>query len=163
VRVRRALNYAIDRGAIARMYGGAAIATPHCQPLTPGMPGFRRYCPNTARPVRSGAWSAPNLARARRLVAASGTQGQRIDIWGTTDGFVPRRVPSYVAALLRSLGYRTKLHLVPHRRITPAMRRRFQISVDGDWLPTIRGRPHTSLSSSVAAAERVMATSATPG
>lgn len=135
VRVRRALNYAIDRGAIARMYGGAAVAIPHCQPLTPGMPGFRRYCPYTARPVRSGAWSAPNLARARRLVAASGAQGQRIDIWGTTDGFVPGRVPRYVAALLHSLGYRTKLHLVPHTRITPAMRKRFQISVDGDWLP----------------------------
>ena len=59
----------------------------------------------------------------------------RIDVWGTTDGFVPRGVPLYVSSLLRKLGYRVKLHLEPSSSITPEMRRRFQISVDGDWLP----------------------------
>src|ERR1019366_3358848 len=37
VLVREALNYAIDRRAIAQMYGGPAFATPTCQPLAPGL------------------------------------------------------------------------------------------------------------------------------
>lgn len=135
VRVRRALNFAIDRGKIARMYGGAAVAVPHCQPLTPGMPGYRPYCPYTARPGASGSWHAPDIARAWEPVVASGTRGERIDVWGTTDGFVPTGVPTYAASVLRSLGYRTELHLVPSTSISPAQRARFQISVDGDWLP----------------------------
>ncbi|MGZ8795036.1 MAG: ABC transporter substrate-binding protein [Gaiellaceae bacterium] len=136
VRVRRALNLAVDRARIARMYGGASAATPICQPLPPGLLGYRRYCPYTLAPTAGGAWRAPDLARARRLVAASGTKGQLVHVWGQTDQLgVPRRLPAYVASVLRSLGYRTKLHLVPSASITYAMRRSFQLSVDGDWIP----------------------------
>jgi YVTN family beta-propeller protein len=134
VRVRRALNLAIDRARIVRMYGGASAATPTCQPLPAGFLGYRPYCPHTRSPG-GGAWRAPDLLRARRLVAASGTKGQLVEIWGTTDALVPRALPAYVASVLRSLGYRTKLHLVPGASITYAQRRRFQLSVDGDWLP----------------------------
>ena len=134
-RVRRALNLALDRHRIADMYGGRTVAVPACQPLTPGMPGYRRYCPYTRDPRPDGVWSAPDLDRARRLVAESGTRGQRVDVWGTTDEVaVPRNEPAYVAAVLRSLGYRTRLHLAPVSHITMAMRQRFQLSVDGDWI-----------------------------
>ena len=135
VRVRRALNLAIDRARIVRMYGGASAATPTCQPLPPGFLGYRRYCPYTSSPDPDGAWRVPDLRRARRLVVASGTKGQLVQVWGTTDALLPRGLPAYVASVLRSLGYRTKLHLVPGASITYAMRRRFQLSVDGDWLP----------------------------
>jgi peptide/nickel transport system substrate-binding protein len=136
VRVRRALNYAIDRAKIARMYGGRAVATSLCQPLAPGMPGYRRYCPYTADPRPDWAWKAPDLAAARRLVAASGTSGTRIDVWGTTDTIAaPRELPAYFAGVLRSLGYRTRLHLVPFSSLTTAVRRRIQLVVGGDWTP----------------------------
>jgi peptide/nickel transport system substrate-binding protein len=132
-RVRRALNYAINRATVVRMYGGPAVGTPLCQPLAPGMPGFRRYCPYTVHPRSDGAWSAPDLARARRLVAASGTQGTRVDVWGTTDSIaVPRELPAYFARVLRSLGYRTRLHLVPSPRLS-TLDRGIQLSVAGDW------------------------------
>ena len=42
-------------------------------------------------------------------------------------------MPAYVAGVLRSLGYRVHLHLVPAAAISKAMRRNFQLSVDGDW------------------------------
>ena len=135
VRVRQALNYAIDRGRIERMYGGSSFASPTCQPLTPGLPGYRRYCPYTLQPRPDGAWNAPNLVRARRLVSESGTRGERIDVWGSTDEpFIPRGMPAYVASVLRSLGYRVQLHVVPFASIREPQRRRFQLSVDGDWL-----------------------------
>ena len=123
VRVRRALNYAIDRERIARMYGDG-VAVPLCQVLLPGVPGHRAHCPY-----------ARDLAKARALVAASGTRGMRVDVWGTTDQVgVPHQLPAYFASVLRSLGYRVRLRLVPSARITSALRRRIQLSVDGDWL-----------------------------
>jgi peptide/nickel transport system substrate-binding protein len=135
LRVRRALNYAIDRGKIARMYG-PLLAIPLCQPLAPGFTAFRRYCPYTRDPRADGTWSAPDLAEARRLVAASGTRGQHVTVWGSPDeGLIPRGLPAYIASVLRELGYRTTLHLVPFASMTPAIWRRIQISVDGDWLP----------------------------
>jgi YVTN family beta-propeller protein len=133
-RVRRALNYAINRNKIVRLYGGPSFATPTCQPLAPGLPGYGRYCPYTLHPRPGGAWTAPDLAKAQRLVTASGTRGERISVWGASDGYVPPTVPAYIADILRTLGYRVQLHLVPLATITQAMRRRFQLSVDGDWL-----------------------------
>jgi YVTN family beta-propeller protein len=134
VRVRQALNLALDRRRIEEMYGGATVATPTCQPITPGIPGYVRYCPYTRDPRPDGDWEAPDLSKAKRLVAASGTLGERIDVWGTTDEVaVPRQEPAYVASVLRSLGYRTRLHILPTSQITEAMRRGFQLSVDGDW------------------------------
>jgi peptide/nickel transport system substrate-binding protein len=133
VRVRRALNYAIDRARIVRMYGGPVAAAPICQPLAPAMPGYRPYCPYTRRPTLSGAWRAPNLTLARRLVAASGTKGMRVDVWGATGLLVPEELPRYVVRVLRSLGYRTRLRMIPYTSYTPAMRRTLQLTVDGDW------------------------------
>jgi ABC-type transport system substrate-binding protein len=135
VRVRQALNYAIDRARIARWYGGPLVATPLCQPLAPGLPGYRRYCPYTRRSRSDGRWSGPDPARACRLVAASGTLGERIDVWAASDFGVPPQVPRYIARVLRLLGYRVRLHLVPAASITLAMRRDFQLSVDGSWAP----------------------------
>jgi peptide/nickel transport system substrate-binding protein len=122
VRVRRALNLAIDRAKIARMYGGSVIATPSCQPLAPRIPGYRRYCPYTREPRPNGAWSAPDLAR--------------VDVWGTTNEIaLSAALPAYVTDVLRSIGLRARLHVVPYEDISPAKRRRIQVSVDGDWLP----------------------------
>jgi peptide/nickel transport system substrate-binding protein len=136
VRVRRALNYAVDRATIARIYGRAAGAQPLCQTLPPGFPGYERYCPYTLDPTPAGRWTAPNLALARRLVEASGTRGRRIDVWGATDlPYVPRRLAAYVATVLRSLGYRTAVHLIPYASFSPRTRKTMQLTVDGDWVP----------------------------
>jgi peptide/nickel transport system substrate-binding protein len=136
IRVRRALNYAIDRRVIVRLYGGPAVATPYCQPLLPGLLGFRRYCPYTLHPLTDGRWTKPNLALARRLVAASGTSGQRIVVWGSSDfPYIPHGVPAYIASVLRSLGYRASIHLVPFGEWNDSLSKRMQIGAGLDWVP----------------------------
>jgi YVTN family beta-propeller protein len=80
VLARKAFNYAINRAEIARLYGGPSFATPICEPIAPGLPGYKRYCPYTLHPRANGAWSAPDLARARQLVAESGTAGDRVEV-----------------------------------------------------------------------------------
>ena len=98
VRVRQALNLAIDRQAVARLYGGTIAASPTCQILPPGVLGYKRYCPYTFSPTSNGRWRAPDLARARRLVAASGTRGDRVTVWGSTDDPTPVQLVAPYAA-----------------------------------------------------------------
>jgi YVTN family beta-propeller protein len=99
MRVRRALNYGIDRRAVVRAAGGRTVASPTCQILPPNFPGYVRYCP----------YGAPDLRTARRLVAASGTRGMRVVV--RTQPIVAPAARSTVA-LLRRLGYRATLKLM---------------------------------------------------
>jgi peptide/nickel transport system substrate-binding protein len=110
VRVRRAINYAIDRREVANLHGGAAVAQPTCQVLPPLLIGFRRYCHYTADADATGEWKAPDVEKARALLAASGTRGDRVVVW-TFSYF--HREALYLVALLRRLGYRARLHEVP--------------------------------------------------
>jgi peptide/nickel transport system substrate-binding protein len=107
LRVRRAVNYAVDRAAISGSYGGPTYAPPTCQLRPPGTVGFRRYCPYTAAPSRTGEWKAPDLTRARRLVAASGTRGMKVTVW-TYPGFWESAAEGAVRAL-EQLGYRASI------------------------------------------------------
>jgi peptide/nickel transport system substrate-binding protein len=117
------------------MYGGPAFATPTCQPLAPGLPGYRRYCPYSSHPVADGSYTGPDLTYAKRLVARSGTRGERVGVWGSPDeGYIPPGVAAYTAGVLRSLSYRTTLHLVPLASITNAMYPRFQFATTGVWI-----------------------------
>ncbi len=73
----------------------------------PDVPGYVRYCPYTLGPRRTGEWTAPDLAKARRLVRASGTQGQTVTVWSWRGGF--EKEARYLVSLLRRLGYRAHI------------------------------------------------------
>ena len=109
-RARRAVAYAVDRGALVALAGGAAFAQSTCQVLPPNFPGYRPYCPFTRNPSAGGHWSAPDLARARALVAASGTKGASVVI-AVEGQFAP--IAHRVAADLRRIGYRPSLRAFP--------------------------------------------------
>jgi len=108
VRVRRAVNYAADRAAAARASTAFVGAEPTCQILPPDFPGYRPYCPYTLHPG-ANEWTAPDLSRARRLVAASGTRGALITVWEPERH---RGEARSATALFRSLGYRTRIKRV---------------------------------------------------
>jgi DNA-binding SARP family transcriptional activator/ABC-type transport system substrate-binding protein/DNA-binding beta-propeller fold protein YncE len=109
LRVRRAANYAANRSAALPASAQNLGSETTCQILPSNFPGFRRYCPYTVRPSSTGLWNGPDLGRARRLVSASGTRGAPVTVWvpcnQTSEGPV-------AAALIRSLGYRTRLRNV---------------------------------------------------
>jgi ABC-type transport system substrate-binding protein/DNA-binding SARP family transcriptional activator len=114
--VRRALALAVDRSAIVRLAGGAKAARATCQILPPSFPGYQPFCPYTANPNPAGVWHAPDLARARRLIASSGTVGARVSVATIASDPAKLATGRYVVRLLRALGYRTTLHLYasPH-------------------------------------------------
>jgi peptide/nickel transport system substrate-binding protein len=113
--VRRALNYAIDRDRIARFTGSSLTAQATCQILAPTLPGYRPYCPYTLDPNPSGTWTAPDLARAEHLVAASGTRGMKVTLLiNPPFPTAPtQKIGRYVVSVLDRLGYRASLRMVP--------------------------------------------------
>ena len=113
VTVRRALNFAIDRRRIVNFAGGALAAQPTCQVLPPTLAGYKPYCPYTLNPNSSGAWTAPDLAKARRLVESSGTRGMKVTLWlQPNDQTNPTaKIGPYLVSVLDRLGYRASLRV----------------------------------------------------
>ena len=106
LRVRRAINYAIDRAKVAQLLGH--YSQPACQIFPVGLPGYRRYCRYTTEPNPSGAWHAPNVAQAQRLISASGTRGTTITIWNLEANH-DRTLDAYLVSLLDRLGFPTRV------------------------------------------------------
>ena len=106
--VRQAVNYAIDRRKAAAAFGpeGAVVT---CQIIPVGSPGYEPQCLYTQRP--GSVWSAPNLALARRLVASSGTRGEKVVVWTIKHPF-PTAIGKLVVKTLDELGYRASLKLI---------------------------------------------------
>ena len=111
---RQAVNYAIDRTTVTTLNGGPLAVQATCQILPPTMPGYRPYCPYTVQPGPGGGWTAPNLARARRLVRASGTHGEAVTLLYSNQGapFPSPATGRYLVSVLRQLGYRASLRVV---------------------------------------------------
>jgi YVTN family beta-propeller protein len=89
---RKALNYAANRLEAVRIVGGPEAAEATCQILPAGFPGYQRYCP----------YGTQNLAKARALVARSGTRGMKVTFWANP--YFESLTP-YAVKLLRSIGY----------------------------------------------------------
>ena len=45
LKARQAVNYAIDRNAAVKIFGGPNLASPSCQVLPPGVPGPQGLLP----------------------------------------------------------------------------------------------------------------------
>ena len=121
------------------------MATPTCQPLLPGLLGYKRYCPYTLHPTPNGAWTAPDLVLAKKLVDESGTKGDVVTVLGSPDeGMIPSQEAAYITQVLGSLGYRARLKMVPFNLFGPGemqemQLQQVQLSVEGDCEPGVPG------------------------
>jgi YVTN family beta-propeller protein len=128
VRVRRALNLAVDRRKVQRLIGFQT--RPTCQILPPNFPGHVAYCPYTRDPGE--VWTAPDLDTARSLVVQSGTAGMRVTVWAAPNYFP--KVAAYFRDLLEELGYDARLNAVDTPTYQSALfgrPRRSQIAFSG--------------------------------
>jgi YVTN family beta-propeller protein len=100
--VRRAVALAVDRNRLVQLNGGRDFYAPTCQLLPPGVGGYSRYCPS----------SRADLAQAKRLVAASGTKGEKVVLNFGAPYAEHSPFPPYLQSLLRKLGYRVRIHVL---------------------------------------------------
>jgi peptide/nickel transport system substrate-binding protein len=110
-KLRQAVNFAVDRRVIEGIFEGLGRTT--CQILPQAFPGHTPYCPYTLNP--GGAWTKPDLKRAKALVAGSGALGSSVAVWAAEDYYpvfplVP--VGRYFAKLLNDIGFRATLKVV---------------------------------------------------
>ena len=95
VDVRRAVNYAVDRARLARLYAFGLTAQATCQILPPDTAGYVRSC-----------LYPTDLAKAKTLVAQSGTTGHTVTV---STGPPALKASTYLVSVLRSLGYKARL------------------------------------------------------
>jgi len=106
---RLAVEYAVDRAHLSQLFNGSSKSVT-CQIIPPFSPGYEPYCPFTAGSTTSGAWLAPDLEKARALMAKSHARGVPVTVWALDDpGF--RDVASYLADVLDALGMPATVHL----------------------------------------------------
>jgi peptide/nickel transport system substrate-binding protein len=103
LKARQAVNYAIDRNALVKIFGGPKLAVPSCQVLPPGFPGYKAYCPYTKNPGTT--WTAPDVAKAKRLVQESGTKGAKV-VEISPDDEVQKAVGVYLQSVLNQIGFK---------------------------------------------------------
>ena len=105
LKARQAVNFAADRNAYVKIGGGPSLAAPTCQILPPNFPGYKPYCPYTAG-SNTTKWTGPDLAKAKALVAQSGTKGMKVVV--NTD--IPdKALGEQMVSDLTKLGYKASL------------------------------------------------------
>lgn len=100
LKVRQAINYAIDPEALSRIFGGRLHETQ--QILPPGMPGYQEYEP---------LYPGPDMAKAQQLLAEANPADKDITVW-TDDEPDRKRIGEYYADLLNQLGFTAKLRII---------------------------------------------------
>ena len=111
---RQAVNYAVNRRAMAILFGGSAVADPLCEMVPTGIPGRidRCFYSSGADPDHSvPAWQKPDLARARALVEASGTKGAKVTLIAPNRA-IDVSMGLYLQNTLQQIGYDTSVKFV---------------------------------------------------
>ena len=104
-RVRQAVNYAIDKRSLARLFGG--LLEPGCNFLPPGMKGYQKLdpCP-WGDPM-----AAPNVARAKELIKQAGATGKQVTVFGDDEPEL-KSVSEYYSDVLNQIGLKAKPRIV---------------------------------------------------
>jgi peptide/nickel transport system substrate-binding protein len=122
IRVRVAVNLAVDRSVLSRIYGDELLPT--TQILPPGMPGYRKFVPYPH-----------DMADARRLIAEAHPSDRKITVW-TLRIPVERRAAAYYRKVLLDLGFTVHLKVVKPSHYVPVIGKPSTPDLDtglGNW------------------------------
>jgi peptide/nickel transport system substrate-binding protein len=98
LQVRQAVNYAIDRNALVRLYGG--LATPTENVLPPTYPQYKKH-----------SFYQHNLAKAKQLIQQAGAKGATVTVWGSNRE-TSRKPVEYLQDVLKQIGLNAKLKII---------------------------------------------------
>jgi peptide/nickel transport system substrate-binding protein len=98
LKVRQAVNYAINREALIRIYGGLGQPTENVLP-----PTYPQYKKLNMYPY--------DLAKAKQLIQASGDAGAAVTVWNHDRGTDPK-ASAYLVDVLNSIGLKAKEKII---------------------------------------------------
>jgi peptide/nickel transport system substrate-binding protein len=128
VKVRQAVNYAIDPSALERIYSGQITAT-H-QILPEGMPGHKPFDPYPY-----------NMAKAKEMLAEANPSDKDITVW--TDNESPNKeAGEYYEGVLKEMGFNTKLKVINADNYFTVIGNRSTPDLDTGWSDWFEDYPH---------------------
>lgn len=96
LKVRQAVNYAVDRSQLVKLRGGLGKATENFLP--PTYPQYKQINPYPY-----------NLQKAKQLVQQSGTKGMKVTVYTISDVSFDKAAGEYLQGVLKSIGYNAQI------------------------------------------------------
>ncbi len=128
VRVRRAVNYAVDPAALERIYGGTIKPTQ--QVLPSQMPGYEKFV-----------LYPHNLAKAKQLIARAHPADRRVTLW--TNNLPPNNeAGEYFQQVLEELGFSAKLKKINGASYFTLISNSSTPDLDAGWSNWLLDYPH---------------------
>jgi peptide/nickel transport system substrate-binding protein len=128
VKVRQAVNYAVDSAALERVYSGQIKGTQ--QILPPGMPGYEKFEPYPH-----------DMEKAKEMLKEANPSDMDITVW--TDNESPNNeAGEYYEGVLKELGFNTKLKILNADNYFTVIGNQSTADLDTGWSDWFQDYPH---------------------
>lgn len=128
LKVRQAVNYAVDAEALERIYSGTSAATQ--QILPPGMPGYKKFV-----------LYPHDMAKAEQLIKEAKPSVRNITVW--TDSESPNNeAAEYYEGVLKKLGFNPQLKIINADNYFTVIGNRTTPGLDTGWADWYEDYPH---------------------
>jgi peptide/nickel transport system substrate-binding protein len=128
LKVRQAVNYAVDPAALERIYVGQLSGTQ--QILPPGLPGYKKV-----------ELYPPNLAKAKELIAEANPSDRDITVWGDSESENEAAV-TYYQDVLEKIGFHTTLKILNADNYFTVIGNLTTPELDTGWSDWFEDYPH---------------------
>jgi peptide/nickel transport system substrate-binding protein len=128
LKVRQAVNYAVDPTAIERLYGG--LMSPTQQVLPPDMPGYQKI-----------ELYPHDMAKAQALIKQANPSDKNVTVWADDEDPQPK-VGAYMQDILKQLGFNAKLKVINGDIYFDVIGKKATPDVDIVWNDWFQDYPH---------------------
>jgi peptide/nickel transport system substrate-binding protein len=128
LKVRQAVNYAVDSAALERIYSGQIQATQ--QILPPGMPAYEKF-----------ELYPHDMAKAKELIEEANPADRNITVW-TDDESPNKEAGEYYDGVLSELGFHAKLKIIGAANYYPLIGNQSTPDLDTGWFDWFQDYPH---------------------
>jgi len=128
VKVRQAVNYAVDSAALERVYSGQIKGTQ--QILPPGMPGYKKF-----------ELYPHDMEKAKELLKEANPSDMDITVWTDTES-PNNEAGEYYEGVLKELGFNTKLKILNADNYFTVIGNQSTPDLDTGWSDWYQDYPH---------------------
>jgi peptide/nickel transport system substrate-binding protein len=128
LKVRQAVNYAVDPAALERIYVGSIAGTQ--QILPPGMPGYEKF-----------ELYPHNLAKAKEMIKEAHPSDMDITVWGDSEAENEAAV-TYYQDVLEQIGFHTTLKVLNPDNYFTVIGNQTTADLDTGWADWFQDYPH---------------------